>query len=93
MSLRSIVTATAAIALVSFGAAAAQVPPHGISHGPCRADVQRLCGGVEHGGGRIMQCMKAHANEVSPDCQSAMAARRAAKHAARQASPPAMAPR
>ncbi|HEY5106959.1 MAG TPA: cysteine rich repeat-containing protein [Caulobacteraceae bacterium] len=88
MTLRSIAFATAAFSLISVGAASGQVPPPNPMHGACRADIQRLCAGVEHGGGRIMQCMKAHASEVSADCQSAMAARREAKHAARQAPPP-----
>jgi hypothetical protein len=39
----------------------------------CSADLQRLCAGVQPGGGRILQCIRTHKNELSPDCQSALA--------------------
>src|SRR5262249_59605323 len=39
----------------------------------CSADLQRLCAGVQPGGGRILQCMRTHKTELSPDCQSALA--------------------
>ena len=34
----------------------------------CKADVARLCPGVEPGGGRIVGCLKAHKMEVSVGC-------------------------
>ena len=34
----------------------------------CRADVQRLCQGVQPGGGRLMQCLKAHENDLTVGC-------------------------
>ena len=34
----------------------------------CRADVQRLCQGVRPGGGRLMQCLKAHENDLTVGC-------------------------
>ncbi len=34
----------------------------------CRADVARLCPGVQPGGGAIKNCLKEHENEVSIGC-------------------------
>ncbi|MBJ3775135.1 cysteine rich repeat-containing protein [Acuticoccus mangrovi] len=36
----------------------------------CKADIQRICPGVQPGGGRVMACMRAKASEVSPGCQA-----------------------
>ncbi len=37
----------------------------------CNADLQKLCPGVQPGGGKILQCMQTHAAELSPDCKAA----------------------
>jgi hypothetical protein len=34
----------------------------------CKADVARLCPGVQPGGGRIMGCLKGHKMELSVGC-------------------------
>jgi hypothetical protein len=36
---------------------------------PCMADAARLCSGIEPGGGAQIQCLKAHKDELSPDCK------------------------
>ena len=41
--------------------------------GACRADVEKLCKGIQPGGGRIAMCLKQHASEVSPGCREAIA--------------------
>ena len=41
--------------------------------GACRADVEKLCKGVQPGGGRIAMCMKQHESELSPGCREAIA--------------------
>jgi len=49
---------------------------------PCRADAQRLCPGIPPGGGRILDCLKEHRNDVASACQAmlkAMAERRDAR--------------
>jgi hypothetical protein len=38
----------------------------------CKDDMQKLCAGVQRGGGRIIQCMKQHEAELSPACKAQM---------------------
>jgi hypothetical protein len=45
----------------------------------CQSDLQTLCAGIQPGGGRIAQCLKAHADQVSQGCKTALAERRAAR--------------
>jgi hypothetical protein len=40
----------------------------------CKADVARLCPGVQPGGGRIIGCLKAHKEEISIGCGKALQA-------------------
>ena len=39
----------------------------------CKADVEKLCAGVQHGGGRIAGCLKQNEAQVSAACKDAMA--------------------
>ena len=52
-------------------------PPHGQRQGPggeaCKADVERLCKGVQPGGGRIIACLHQNQQSVGPGCAAAMA--------------------
>jgi Cysteine rich repeat len=50
-------------------------------HGACHEDVQRLCAGVEPGGGRILACMRDHAADLSQTCRDAIDKARAARQA------------
>jgi hypothetical protein len=43
----------------------------------CRADLARLCPGVEPGGGRIVRCLKEHKMEMSVGCAKALQAMKA----------------
>jgi hypothetical protein len=38
----------------------------------CGGDARALCGGVQPGGGRIMQCLATQAASLSPDCKDAL---------------------
>lgn len=38
----------------------------------CKSDIERLCAGVEPGGGRIKACLKAHQNEMTVGCARAL---------------------
>jgi hypothetical protein len=39
----------------------------------CGGDVRSLCAGIEAGGGRIAQCLGAHATSLSPACKDVLA--------------------
>lgn len=41
----------------------------------CKADAQKLCEGVQPGGGRVWRCLDEHKSELSPGCQEKMAQR------------------
>src|SRR5262245_12358895 len=41
---------------------------------PCREDVARLCAGVTPGEGRVRDCIRAHAKELSPGCSARLQA-------------------
>lgn len=36
----------------------------------CKEDAQKFCKGIQPGGGRIIECLKSHQNELSPACQT-----------------------
>jgi hypothetical protein len=38
----------------------------------CKDDAQRLCEGVKRGGGKIVQCLKQHEDELSAECREKM---------------------
>jgi len=38
----------------------------------CKSDVERLCPGIEPGGGRIAGCLKAHKMDMSVGCAMAL---------------------
>ena len=39
----------------------------------CKADIERLCAGVQMGGGRILKCLKSHKEEMSVGCAQGLA--------------------
>lgn len=47
----------------------------------CAQDIETLCPGVQPGGGRILQCLKGHQKEVTPECTAAIEEARAARKA------------
>jgi hypothetical protein len=59
------------VAMAAFADDAAP-PPAGGPMAACKQDVQTLCPGVQHGGGRIVACLKSHAADVSVGCKAAM---------------------
>jgi hypothetical protein len=75
-----------AASLVLGGAALAEGGKAAV-HAACQADLTKLCDGVQPGGGRIMQCLKTHKDEISAPCKSAIAERMSEKRAAKAAAP------
>lgn len=45
----------------------------------CRADMRELCAGTERGGGRIIQCLREHRNDLSDGCRTALSEAREAR--------------
>lgn len=52
--------------------AAAQTMPSQALRQACGGDVRKLCAGVKPGEGRIVQCLAAKPDQVSPACKSAL---------------------
>jgi Cysteine rich repeat len=48
----------------------------------CRSDYDRLCSGVQPGGGRILACLQGHARALSPQCGQVMSRAQALKGSA-----------
>jgi hypothetical protein len=64
--------AVAIVSLAFFTAPAGAQGARGALMTYCKADVERLCPGVEPGGGRIIKCLKAHKEEMSVGCAQAL---------------------
>lgn len=62
-------------------AAAASVSAGDVN--PCREDVARLCAGVTPGEGRLRDCIRTHAKELSPGCSARLQAAERMSDAAR----------
>ncbi|MGK6312643.1 cysteine rich repeat-containing protein [Neorhizobium sp. DT-125] len=45
----------------------------------CEADVQKLCNGVQPGGGKLMQCLQQNASSVSKTCSARLMEIKAAR--------------
>lgn len=37
---------------------------------PCKADIEKLCAGIEPGDGRMMKCMKDNEDKMSAECKA-----------------------
>ena len=71
MAIRKIaVAALSALALLSLPNVASAQMAEVMKY--CKADAERLCPGLEPGGGRIDKCLKAHKMEVSIGCGKAI---------------------
>ncbi|MCS0494060.1 cysteine rich repeat-containing protein [Ancylobacter sp. MQZ15Z-1] len=45
----------------------------------CEADIRSACAGIQPGGGRILECMKANPDKISQPCKDALLSARAAQ--------------
>ena len=55
----------------------------------CKSDIETLCAGIQPGGGRIGECLKANKEKLSAGCKAAMIEAFKAKQAEQPASQPA----
>lgn len=51
--------------------------PGEMGNGPCRADMAKLCAGVQPGEGRLMKCLKEKESQVSAECKASWEQKRA----------------
>jgi hypothetical protein len=65
---RVTVTAACFLALFSVAVLGPTTPAQAQQFAYCKADIARLCKGVRPGGGRMMQCLKAHENDLTVGC-------------------------
>jgi hypothetical protein len=68
--------ALAALGLLLAATPSAAQPRQRIREGPCKADIERLCAGVPHGGGAVLDCLKQKESQLSKECRDDMAAHR-----------------
>ena len=87
--MKKVFTSIAAISVLSSGIAlAADQPPGGTSpRVACKPDVDRLCPGIQPGGGRIVACLKPNEAQLSAACKDALAKAREKRAPAPPASP------
>jgi hypothetical protein len=50
-------------------------PQGGRARGVCRDDVQKLCAGIERGGGHIRDCLVSQKDKLSEDCRKRIESR------------------
>ena len=85
--LRTLAVVLFAVAAIATSIAHAQVSPQMRNEAMslmqvCRGDYDRLCGGVQLGGGRVLACLQNHAGQLSAACGQAMPRAEALKNGA-----------
>jgi hypothetical protein len=69
----ALIATLACMSLASAAFAQDADRPH--NRGACRDDVQKLCAGVEHGGGHIRDCLAGQIDKLSDACRKAVESR------------------
>jgi hypothetical protein len=86
--MKMMLTAFAAVLGLSSGLSlAADQSASGGPRAACKADVDKLCPGVQPGGGRIIACLQANEAQVSAACKDALAKAREKRTPGAPASP------
>ena len=71
--MKYMLSSVVAIALLMSGAVlAADQPGNAGPRAACKPDVERLCPGVQPGGGRIVACLKQNDAQLSAACKEAI---------------------
>jgi Cysteine rich repeat len=63
----ALITVIAFVSLASAAFAQDADRPH--NRGACRDDAQKLCAGVERGGGKIRECLAGQIDKLSDSCR------------------------
>ncbi len=63
------------IIMVAAFSSLALAQEEGHHRGACRADAQRLCAGIERGGGRMLDCLAGQKVKLSDDCRKMVESR------------------
>jgi hypothetical protein len=78
--MKYMLTPVAVLWLLSAGAVLAADPTASPSpRAACKSDVDKLCPGIQPGGGRIIACLKQNQAQVSAACKDALAKARERK--------------
>jgi hypothetical protein len=67
------VASVLAVVLISLSGPAARAQG-GATLSHCKADAERICPGVTPGGGKLIECLKQHTDDVSVSCAKALKA-------------------
>jgi hypothetical protein len=69
----AVVAGLAAVSGAVVAADAAAPAKSGGMRAACKADVQKFCAGTQRGDGRIVACLQQNHDQLSADCQGALA--------------------
>jgi hypothetical protein len=75
MTTRTALIAFTAFVSLSSAAFAQDADQQRGGRGACREDVQKLCAGVERGGGKIRECLSSQMDKLSDGCKAMVEAR------------------
>ena len=70
----ALIAFTALVSLSATALAQDADQPRG-GRGACRDDVQKLCAGVDRGGGKIRECLTSNMDKLSDACKANVEAR------------------
>jgi len=70
MLIRQLTAASLSLAMIAFAAPLQTANAAGLAQ--CKADAERICPGIEPGGGKLIGCLKEHKDEVSIGCGKAL---------------------
>jgi cysteine rich repeat protein len=79
MSYELLIRSAALASALVVSATTAWAAPGGAVREACAADIKVACASVKPGGGRIIACMREHADQLSPGCLQAIQSSRSAR--------------